>query len=139
MANTFLCNCYGSPNITQDIFPRTTCGDASCGKSCEEATQKRILNQVRVSESQFIDVKKAFYIGNERLSHSSAGIISRPKMSNMSDRNVSEAGVDVKHGSYTRYLGKLKARHLILTKEVNTPLIGNKTRNFSLINTSCKC
>ncbi len=46
------------------------------------------------------------------------------------------AGVDVKHGSYDRYLARLKGRSVLRTqapaKAAATPLQGNKTRNYGI-------
>jgi hypothetical protein len=57
-------------------------------------------------------------------------------------------GVDVKHGSYARYLGKLKGRKMALGaldgSSVQQPVVGsvmnNKSYRFTLVNTQhCKC
>ena len=48
-------------------------------------------------------------------------------------------GVDIKHGSYARYLGKLKTPDLVVSKSKTPPIYGNKTKNLSLINTKCEC
>ena len=52
------------------------------------------------------------------------------------------AGVDVKHGSYDRYLARLKGRCVLRTqapaKAAATPLEGNKTQNYGIAyHTSC--
>ena len=52
-------------------------------------------------------------------------------------------GVDIKHNSYARYLGRLKSKN-IRTQNVDSaagkPKRGNKTRMFGIIgNTKCEC
>jgi hypothetical protein len=50
-------------------------------------------------------------------------------------------GVDVKHGSYARYLGQKKAGN-IRTQPLKTavaPLQGNKTRVLGIITSSARC
>jgi hypothetical protein len=46
------------------------------------------------------------------------------------------AGVDVKHGSYDRYLARLKGRSALRTqapaKAASTPIEGNKTQKFGI-------
>jgi len=121
MANMFLCNCDTSFNNVNEGILRLRCGDNYSSQSSDLVIQKRILKQVGVSQSQYNDVKKSSYIDN------------------MSNINASKSGVAAKHGSYARYLGKLKSKHLFVVKSADVPTVGNKTRNFSLINTSCKC
>ena len=59
-------------------------------------------------------------------------------------------GVDVKHGSYARYLGKLKSRNIVSdeTQQIVSSIAGARTRpamnnkqyRFSIINTTnCLC
>ena len=45
-------------------------------------------------------------------------------------------GVDVKHGSYARYLAKLKTPYLV-NSESDVPIKGNKSRNLSLLGKNC--
>ena len=129
--------------------------------------QKQIQNQVRIHESQLIDAISSAYIGfdffqnyNKNIAgsqnmsdrvipHLQTGYIGRKggykgnsvKYSITSHKPGSTGpagvGVDVKHGSYARYLGKLKAPYLIHTKETLNPKIGNKTSNLSLLNKRC--
>lgn len=51
-------------------------------------------------------------------------------------------GVDVKHGSYARYLGRKKASN-IRTQQENTaatkPIYGNKTLSYGIIENSADC
>ena len=49
-------------------------------------------------------------------------------------------GVDIKHNSYSRYLGKKVANSLTSDKNsASTPKYGNKTRKMPLINCTTKC
>ena len=149
-----------------------------------EITEKIIQNQVRVSESQLLDVKGALTIG--------ADYLDKPVNStnypfkNMSDRREAHGirnadgmlytnvptrgnsvrssvtsnkpgstapggkGVDVKHGSYARYLGKLKSRNIVSNEKKQhvpefegsrtRPAMNNKQYRFSIVNTKkCKC
>ena len=57
-------------------------------------------------------------------------------------------GVDVKHGSYARYLGKLKGRTMAVPRNNGVPIqynvaptavINNKSFRFNLLNRNCRC
>jgi hypothetical protein len=134
--------------------------------------EQHIQNQVGVSQSQMIDVKSAIYIGSDYLDNP-PDLTSNYPFKNMSDRrNASSVsnnnvptrgnsvrssitsnkpgsmvpggkGVDVKHGSYARYLGKLKApvvsRHNGQNNVNDTNIFNNKSYRFSIINNNCKC
>jgi hypothetical protein len=94
-----------------------------CDEACKENIQKIIYKQVRVSGSQYTDVKKSVVIGGARL---------KLTTNSKSDRATTVPGVDVKHNSYARYLGKLKAKELIPVRISQNPLVGNKTQNYRL-------
>ena len=167
------CDCSAGL-ITNNVVQCRACGltlcdpsgNSGCVKIMEEAVQRRILNQARVPSSQLTSVKGALYIGNEYIKENS----SLPPYQNLSDRTQASHqnaryvdrrrtshkpgqmgpagdkayGVDVKHGSYARYLGKLKAQSLSIVTIEEPPKYGNKTRNLTLMNTSnirnnCKC
>jgi len=56
------------------------------------------------------------------------------------------SGVDVKHGSYARYLGKLKANNITHNnmgpfpdKDINKSVVNNKSYRFSIIKTPVCC
>ena len=138
----------------------------------QKVIEKQIQNQVRVSESQMIDVKGAVTIGTDYLNYPVNS--SNYPFKNMSDRRSAHfmeytnvptrgnsvkssitsnkpgsmtpggTGVDVKHGSYYRYLGKLKAPIVSRTEsnsiaKDDTKVINNKNYRFSIISTKCKC
>ena len=161
------------------------CRYISCVSGCVtnidlNIIEKRIQNQVRVGESQYIDVLGAVTIANDYLKlpatisvgNSTWGTANN--LRNMSDRRVPHGlntniptrgnsvkytvtsnrpggmlpggkGVDVKHDSYARYLGKLKGKKMALVSKdfIQPPLtavINNKSFGFSLVNTSrCSC
>jgi hypothetical protein len=48
-------------------------------------------------------------------------------------------GVDVKHNSYARYLGRKKAINIRTQSKATTPIQGNKTQSYGLINQSKEC
>jgi hypothetical protein len=138
-------------------------------------TEKRIQNQVRVDESQYIDVLSSVTIANDYLilaaqpSLASSTWGNPNNLRNMSDRRVPHGlnytnvrtrgnsvkstitsnkpggmapggkGVDVKHDSYARYLGKLKGQVIASinqSKVIPSPnaVINNKSYGFTLIN-----
>ena len=141
----------------------TNCPGTSFDK---KVIQARIQNQVGVPESQRLDVYAAFTSSSKLLTGSKRyGIFNYPHQ-NLSDRiaaakptnnNVPTrgnsvkssvtsnrpgsmvpggAGVDVKHDSYARYLGKIKASNIISNKKgpFNTQEVGNGARLRPAIN-----
>ena len=163
-----LCDCSGS-----EILNSVAQCKGLCLPTDKQNIEKQIQNQVGVSESQMFDVKSSVTIGSDYL-NSAANSINYP-FKNMSDRRNAHftqnnnvptrgnsvrssitsnkpgsmvpggKGVDVKHGSYARYLGKLKAP-LVSKLESNniqsgdTRINNNKNYRFSIINTeNCKC
>jgi hypothetical protein len=204
MSNLFdACDC--SSNGLPLYIPARCTG--SCGGDLSgniQATEKIIQNQVRVPESQYIDVLGAVTIANDYLDSSAnttprVGSMvwgNRFSLRNQSDRRLPSRtvsglavpqiqgttnyvnvptrgnstrstitankpgamtpggyGVDVKHGSYARYLGKLKGRTMAVggdggphavpkagSKEALTvsSTMNNKSYRFTLVNTrSC--
>ena len=167
-----LCGC--SPTDFVGVIQCKSCCTGNCSGSSinNENIEKIIQNQVRVSQSQLLDVKGAITIGADYLDTSANPSVSHP-FQNMSDRREPHGllhtnvptrgnslrssitsnkpgsmapggkGVDVKHGSYARYLGKLKAPYLSRTETTildnNTNIINNKQHRFSLVNANCKC
>lgn len=170
------CNTTGCDNITSNINLKIT--------------EKRIQNQVRVQESQYIDVLGATTIAKNYLNKPANPEIAssiwsnRFSLRNQSDRHAPSRtntsiqtnlvniptrgnstrstitankpgamapggyGVDVKHGSYARYLGKLKGRtmavpHLngndIKYSVPKNAVVNNKSFRFNLLNINCKC
>jgi hypothetical protein len=110
----------------------------------KEATQKIIQNQRRVTSSLYSMNLGSLYIGND-LSNN----LNRNKF-NASDRATPHGikhpisntslkanyGVDIKHNSYNRYLGRKKSCYLKTENRSSTPPIpekGNKNIKFGLI------
>jgi len=173
-----LCDCSSNGYVIYQ-----PCRYISCVSGCITnidlmTTEKRIQNQVRVDESQYIDVLGSVTIANDYL------ILAAPQpnlasptwgnpnnLRNRSDRRISHGlnytnvpsrgdsvkstvasnrpggmapggkGVDVKHDSYARYLGKLKGQKMaFVSKSVKQPsrtaVINNKSYGFTLVNTS---
>ena len=130
-------------------------------------TQKRIQNTVRVDGSEYIMNKGALNVytkpvatyqnvnWNQMSDRAVPGVVHRNvpsfgssthssitrmrpgSMSAASTNQQGSKGVDIKHGSYDRYLAKLKGRKPLRTQTqlstANTvPLHGNKTRMFGI-------
>ena len=103
----------------------------------EIPTQKIIQNQVRTKSSLYTNTLGSLYINSNNL-HTN-----NKSWHNASDRKEKHKnGVDIKHNSYARYLGKKKSQYL-KTEPESTPQIipsmGNKTRKFGLINCEKTC
>jgi len=167
------CDCSGT------TIPNNNCRCEGCISINQKQIEKRIQNQIGVSNSQMLDVKKSITIGSDYLNNPINTTELYP-FKNMSDRRMAHfiknnnvptrgnslrssvtgnrpgsmapggKGVDVKHGSYARYLGKLKSKNIIsneiqqnvnLTSASRTRAVtNNKQFRFSIINTSnCKC
>ena len=162
MVNQHLCDCSGSVKIDNSVIGCRKCS-GNCGSQCQnlinESIQRLIQKQARVSSSQYVNVLGSINIGNDFLMKPNNLVFTNGQ--NMSDRikphiqtrYVSRkrtshkpgcmgpvgTGVDIKHGSYARYLGKLKTPDLVVSKSKTPPIYGNKTKNLSLINTKCEC
>ena len=127
--------------------------------------QKRIWNQIRVPSSLYLTNISALQIGTSRLTASSSTfknnqssdqatasvqVYANPTHGNSTKctltrlrpgaGNAGGTGVDVKHNSYARYLGRKKAGNLKTQKPTTlTPLYGNKTEMNGLITRSENC
>ena len=125
-------------------------------------TQKKILNQARQSSSLYTMNLKAFNVvknqketlWNPQSDRNLPAIVKRhvPTRGSSVKSSITRArpgslsakgsGVDIKHGSYARYLEKLKGKTLSSknTPVSNPPKYGNKTRSQTLIfNSECGC
>lgn len=110
--------------------------------------QKDIQKQIKVPASLYTMNKSALAINSNNLNNSNKN------WNNMSDRKLKHgkinqikssikvnSGVDIKHNSYARHLGKLKSNNL-KTENVNNliiPLKGNKNRKFGISNCMSNC
>jgi len=107
-------------------------------------TQKLIQNQVKVPASQYTNTLAALSINNENLSnnnkswHNASDRQHPHGLKNPSNKTSINPnfGVDIKHNSYDRYLGRKKSQYLKTEPEA-TPLLipsmGNKTRKFGVV------
>jgi hypothetical protein len=133
------------------------CNDAS-------STQKKIWKQVRVPASLYGMNLAALTMASDRLTKSAKSV----PWNQSSDRFVASQqtayhptrgnslkcsltslrpgagapagmGVDVKHNSYARYLGRKKASNLRSQSKATKPIQGNKTQSYGLISQSQNC
>ena len=98
--------------------------------------QKDIQKQIKVPSSLYTMNKSALAINSNNLNNSNKN------WNNMSDRKLKHgSGVDIKHNSYARHLGKLKSNNLKTENENNLimPLKGNKNRKFGISNCMPNC
>jgi hypothetical protein len=146
-------NCETKFNTIKDIYKYKKLDVPAINEPLSydiSATQKIIQNTVRVRSSLYTDNLAALYINSDN--------ISAMPWHNASDRMVAHGsktaatatsikpnyGVDVKHNSYDRYLGRKKSQYLKADKEGSTPLPrttywGNKTYKFSIVNCKKTC
>ena len=138
----------------------STCGSCADLTSARAViTQKRIQHTVRVSGSAYIDSLAPQHVHdraldvapipwNQASDRAAAGVVAH----NVPSRGASSThstitrarpgacsapgkGVDVKHGSYDRYLAKLKGRAVARTCAATvppSPIHGNKTQYYSV-------
>lgn len=164
------CDCNGESKIPLVVQCRS-CNknlDNACEllpESYKIANQKRIWKASRVDQSQYIDsisslnvyTPPTLLIGvnwNQMSDRAVPGIVKRnvPTRGNSTKSSITRerpgsqsapgAGVDVKHGSYHRYLERLKGKGPSRTEKIpaSVPLYGNKTRCYGISNdNTCKC
>lgn len=133
--------------------------------SAAVSTQQKIWNTVRVPASEYTMNRAALHVytaptlpsgvnWNQYSDRAVAGVVhsnvpshassTRHSITRMRPGSTSApgAGVDVKHGSYDRYLARLKGRCVLRTqapaKAAAKPLEGNKTQKYGIAyHTSC--
>lgn len=147
------------------------CGPSTCSAAnLTDITQKRIWNTVRVPASVYTMNVSSLEVYQQpsttyngvnwnqmsdrslpsNLNTSRIAIVpSRGNSTRSSltrDRPGSQApggmGVDIKHGSYARYLARIKGKGPLRTQYTSglTPIQGNKTRAYGIANSnSCLC
>lgn len=131
------------------------------------STQQKIWNTVRVPSSEYTMNRAALNVytaptlstgvnWNQSSDRAVAGIVHSnvPTYGSSTHQSITRmrpgstsapgAGVDVKHGSYDRYLARLKGRAALRTqaagKAVAIPLQGNKTQSYGIAYyTKCLC
>jgi hypothetical protein len=135
--------------------------------SAAVSTQQKIWNTVRVPASEYTMNRAALHVytaptlpigvnWNQYSDRAVAGVVHAnvPSHASSTHRSITRcrpgstsapgAGVDVKHGSYDRYLARLKGRSVLRTqapaKAAATPLNGNKTQSYGVAyHTFVKC
>jgi ferredoxin len=162
--NTYYCNqCLDASGNQPDwyVYSKrcTGCGGCTNSVACSaDATQRRIQNTVRVSQSEYLEnlaglnvyeapvAKYGFvnwYQGSDRAepgrvmrnvpSYNASS--TKTSITRMRPGSCSAAGqgVDIKHGSYARYLARLKGRGPYRTQAQSVPAMeGNKTKKYGI-------
>ena len=118
------------------------------------ATQKIIQKTVRVPSSLYSNNLASLYINSNNLgtnkpwNNSSDRIQAHGQNSNSKSSSIKQNyGVDIKHNSYARYLGRKKSQNLKSDKEGSKQVAnstwptywGNKTYKFSIVNCKQTC
>jgi hypothetical protein len=135
--------------------------------SATTSTQQKIWNTVRVPASEYTMNHAALHVytaptlptgvnWNQYSDRAVAGVVHAnvPSHASSTHRSITRcrpgstsapgAGVDVKHGSYDRYLARLKGRSVLRTqapaKAAAVPLQGNKTMKYGIAyHSKCLC
>jgi hypothetical protein len=147
------------------------CGVCKNSVACSaDATQRRIQNTVRVPQSEYLEnlaglhvytapiAKYGFVNWNQGSDRAEPGKVNRnvpshganstkTSITRMRPGSCSAAGqgVDIKHGSYARYLARIKGRGPYRTQTVPAPvpMEGNKTTKYGISNSyrnnNCLC
>jgi len=146
------------------VYSKRCNGCSGCKNSvaCSaDATQRRIQNTVRVSQSEYLEnlaglnvytkplAKYGFVNWNQGSDRAEPGRVIRnvpshsanstkTSITRMRPGSCSAAGqgVDIKHGSYARYLARIKGRGPYRTQTIPAPvpLEGNKTKKYGISN-----
>ena len=136
-----------------------SCHGCTSNVACSaDATQRRIQNTVRVSQSEYLEnlaglnvytpavAKYGFVNWNQGSDRAEPGRVQRNVPShgaNSTKTSVTRLrpgscsaagqGVDVKHGSYARYLARIKGRGPYRTETLPVaPVEGNKTKKYGI-------
>jgi len=143
------------------------CGPSTCsGPNLIDITQKRIWNTVRVPASEYVmnlgsltvyEQPNASYANVNWNQYSDRALPGNSLVSNItivpSHGNSTKSsitrlrpgslkpggkGVDIKHGSYDRYLARLKGKGPLRTQQNTnvTPITGNKTKAYGIVGSS---
>jgi hypothetical protein len=161
------CNLLGSYGLLYGAVQDKTC--ETCNNltaAYANSTQQKIWNTVRVPSSEYTMNLGALHVytpanvayqgvnwnqGSDRalpaqvhVNVPSHGSSTHQSITRMRPGSTSAGGkgVDVKHGSYDRYLARLKGRSVLRTQSQSTPtpLAGNKTKKYGIaMNSHCTC
>lgn len=154
------CNCNYSVNVGLNV----KCGSCVSATDVAVITQKRMWNQVRVPTSLYTTNLAAFTGAANRMksgtsvnwnqmsdrSSAARQVVICPSHGNSVHSSLTSGrpgagspggtGVDVKHDSYARFLNRKKAGNLkTQTTQIATPIYGNKTRAFGIIENNSTC
>jgi len=155
-------SCGCQYECTYDASGSLICGPSTCSPpDLTNITQKKIWNTVRVPASEYtmnLGSLTVFQITNSHPANSLvSNILIVPSRGNSTKRSITRErpgsqspggiGVNVKHGSYARYLARLKGMGPLRTQTSNTnitALKGNKTRSIGIVGShnrpgSCLC
>jgi hypothetical protein len=158
---TYYCNqCLDASGNQPDwhVYSRRCNGCAGGFADTADATQRRIQNTVRVSQSEYLEnlaglnvyvkplAKYGFVNWNQGSDRAEPGRVQRnvpshnanstkTSITRMRPGSCSAAGqgVDIKHGSYARYLARIKGRGPYRTESLPVaPVEGNKTKKYGI-------
>jgi hypothetical protein len=172
-AATYYCNqcldASGNPGNADWFVYSKRCNGCSGGAASAAATQRRIQNTVRVSQSEYLEnlagmnvytapiAKYGFVNWNQGSDRAEPGQVHRnvpshgasstkTSITRLRPGSCSAAGqgVDIKHGSYARYLARIKGRGPYRTQAQTVPAVeGNKTKKYGIAysyrNDQCMC
>lgn len=160
--NTYYCDqCIDvSCNEVEFYHSCKSCNGCKSSVACAaNATQRRIQNTVRVSQSEYLEnlaglnvytrpiAKYGFVNWNQTSDRAEPGRVSRnvPSYNASSTKtsitrmrpgscSAASQGVDIKHGSYARYLARIKGQGPYRTQTVHAavPVQGNKTNKYGI-------
>jgi hypothetical protein len=134
------------------------CNEEGCNMVAAGTTQRRIQNTVRVSQSEYLEnlaglnvyvapiAKYGLVNWNQGSDRAEPGRVMRnvpsynasstkTSITRMRPGSCSAAGegVDIKHGSYARYLARIKGRGPYRTESQTVPPVeGNKTKKYGI-------
>ena len=160
------CKCHGASRIPLVVQCRV-CQQYPLEKNSmygrSDANQKRIWKASRVDQSQYLASISSLNVytppifpsgvnWNQMSDRAVPGVVKHnvPSRGNSTKYSITRErpgsqsapgkGVDVKHGSYHRYLERLKGKGPSRTQSVNenVPMYGNKTRKYGISNTNAK-
>ena len=150
-------NCQNKFNNQNILYTTISGQNISCHSCMNNETssfnnvniQRKIQNQVSVQSSEYSMNLASLNINSNNLSNT------KKPWNNQSDRELQHGkksqinssipanyGVDIKHNSYDRYLGRKKSQYLKTESLPTTnivPMWGNKTRKYGIINCIKSC
>ena len=142
-------NCETKFNTVKDLYKYKKANTPAISGNSDyntSVTQKIIQNTVRVPSSLYSNNLASLYINSDDIQRPWHNGSDRKEAhgikSNLTPSSIKpNLGVDIKHNSYDRYLGRKKSQHLKSDKETSTvdPMWGNKSYKFSIVNCKKTC